>query len=78
VWASYEGNPADVANQLIDKWNNCLEKGEAPYKKTPGLIRAIGTIIYFRRKGVEVNQIPDGNSSCDIDPICLACKNCKR
>lgn len=78
-WASKKGTPVEVANQLIDQWNGGLSSDEIPYKKTSALIRAIGILIFLRRKGSDINQILDIDpNGYDVDPLCVSCKICKK
>lgn len=78
-WASEQGTAVEVAKRSIDQWNAGLPNDEPPYKKTPAFIRALGILIFLRRQGVEIKEIPDNDpNGYDIDPLCLACRACKK
>lgn len=78
-WALNKGTSVEVANKLIDQWNGSLSSDEIPYKKTPAFIRAIGILIFLRRKDSNINQIPDIDSNgYNVDPLCVACQICQK
>ena len=78
TWVKEEGTPVQVAIRLIDRWNGNLREGEVPYSKTPAFIRSLGTLIFLRRKGINLQTMPDDDKEAsNIDPLCLSCRKCQ-